>query len=133
MTKAELVEQVAIKTAQTKRSTEQFIEAIFDGIAEAVKKDGRFSYPGFGTWSLRKRKARTIRNPQTHELMQLPASFTIGFRQSKIHNGTVKVDPKEMAQVEAAEAAARERREALEEGDREDRAHVRYEIDEVLG
>jgi DNA-binding protein HU-beta len=48
-----------------------------------VKKDDRFSYPGFGTWSMRSRKARKIRNPQTNEIMKLKASKTIGFRPAK--------------------------------------------------
>ena len=43
------------------------------GQGSTSKKDARFSYPGFGTWSLRSRKARKIRNPQTNEMMK-PAS-----------------------------------------------------------
>ena len=40
-------------------------------------------YPGFGTWSIRTRKARKIRNPQTNEIMKLKATKTIGFRPAK--------------------------------------------------
>lgn len=130
MTKAELVEALAIKCGVTKKHTAEFLETIFEEIAAAVKKEGRFSYPGFGTWTMRKRKARTIRNPQTQELMQLPVSFTMGFRQAKIHNGTVTVEPRKVAKVEAAETAVRARHDALEEADREDRGYVR---DEILG
>ena len=52
-------------------------------VGGAVKKDSRFSYPGFGTWSMRTRKARKIRNPQTNEIMKLKATKTIGFRPAK--------------------------------------------------
>ncbi|MBX7098783.1 MAG: HU family DNA-binding protein [Myxococcaceae bacterium] len=83
MTKAELVEAVAVQTKLTKKSAGEIIEVVFDHIGKAVKKDTRFSYPGFGTWSLRSRKARKVRNPQTNEMMKLKASKTIGFRPAK--------------------------------------------------
>jgi DNA-binding protein HU-beta len=83
MTKAELVEMVSIQTGQTKKATAEFIDVVFQNIGEAVKQNDRFSYPGFGTWALRTRKARKIRNPQTNEIMKLKATRTIGFRPAK--------------------------------------------------
>ena len=83
MTKAELVEVVAAQTRLTKKSAAEIIDIVFSNIGKAVKRDARFSYPGFGTWSVRSRKARKIRNPQTNEMMKLKASKTIGFRPAK--------------------------------------------------
>jgi DNA-binding protein HU-beta len=83
MTKAELVEAVALQTRMTKKDTAKLIDIVFDNIGTAVKKDARFSYPGFGTWSIRSRKARKIRNPSTNEIMKLKAMKTIGFRPAK--------------------------------------------------
>jgi DNA-binding protein HU-beta len=83
MTKAELVEAVSVQTRMTKKAAAEMIDVVFNAIGSAVKKDTRFSYPGFGTWSLRSRKARKIRNPQTNEIMKLKASKTIGFRPAK--------------------------------------------------
>lgn len=83
MTKAELVEAVAAQSKLTKKAAAQVLEVVFSNIGKAVKKDNRFSYPGFGTWSIRTRKARKIRNPQTNEIMKLKASKTIGFRPAK--------------------------------------------------
>ena len=83
MTKAELVEMVAAQSRLTKKNAAEIIEIVFANIGKAVKKDQRFSYPGFGTWSVRSRKARKIRNPQTNEMMKLKASKTIGFRPAK--------------------------------------------------
>ena len=83
MTKAELVEVVAQESKLTKKSAAEIMDIVFDAIGKAVKKDQRFSYPGFGTWSMRSRKARRIRNPQTNEMMKLKASKTIGFRPAK--------------------------------------------------
>ena len=83
MTKAELVEVVAAQAQLTKKQAAEVMEIVFDNIGKAVRKDARFSYPGFGTWSLRSRKARKIRNPQTNEMMKLKASRTVGFRAAK--------------------------------------------------
>ena len=83
MTKAELVELVAQQTRLTKKAAAEMMDVVFNNIGKAVKRDERFSYPGFGTWSLRSRKARRIRNPQTNEMMKLKASKTIGFRPAK--------------------------------------------------
>ncbi|MDY7229248.1 HU family DNA-binding protein [Hyalangium rubrum] len=83
MTKAELVEVVAAQSKLTKKSAAELLDIVFSNIGKAVKKDARFSYPGFGTWSVRSRKARKIRNPQTNEMMKLKASKTIGFRPAK--------------------------------------------------
>jgi DNA-binding protein HU-beta len=83
VTKAELVQAVAMQTRLTKKSAADILDVIFSNIGSAVKRDERFSYPGFGTWSLRTRKARKIRNPQTNELMKLKATKTIGFRPAK--------------------------------------------------
>ena len=83
MTKAELVEAVSVETKLTKKAASEIIDVVFSNIGKAVKKDDRFSYPGFGTWSMRSRKARKIRNPQTNEMMKLKASKTVGFRPAK--------------------------------------------------
>ena len=83
MTKAELVEAVAVQSRLTKKAAGEFMDIVFASIGKAVKLDGRFCYPGFGTWSVRTRKARKIRNPQTNQLMKLKATKTIGFRPAK--------------------------------------------------
>jgi DNA-binding protein HU-beta len=78
-----LVESVAAQTRMTKKAAAEMMDVVFNTIGEAVKKDARFSYPGFGTWSLRTRKERHIRNPSTNEIMKLKSMTTIGFRPAK--------------------------------------------------
>ena len=83
MTKAQLVERIAAQSRMTKKSASEILDKVFESIGSAVKADARFSYPGFGTWLLRERKARHVRNPQTNELMKREASRTVGFRAAK--------------------------------------------------
>jgi DNA-binding protein HU-beta len=80
MTKAELIETVARATRLEKKTAARAIELTFDHIARAIRKDKRFWVPGFGTFSVRRRKARAGFNPRTNLPMVIPAARTIGFR-----------------------------------------------------
>ncbi len=83
MTKNELIGAVAksVKdSALSKRLTNDVLNATFDVIGKSIKKEKRFAYPGFGTFTVRSRKARTGRNPQTGEEINIKASKTVGFK-----------------------------------------------------
>jgi len=82
MTKAELVHVVAGK-GLTKKASAELVDVLFETIGKAIKKEKRFSYPGFGTWTVRERKPRMGRNPQTGEAIKIKASKTVGFKPSK--------------------------------------------------
>ena len=82
MTKAELIDHV--RTTKdvnlTKKSTEAIVNALFEAVKVAIKREKRFSYPGFGTFSVRQRKQRMGRNPRTGEPIKIKASKTVGFK-----------------------------------------------------
>ncbi len=81
MTKRELCEAVAAcEIGITRRAAGELLDAVFASIARAIRRDGRFSYPGFGTWTIRARKARRGRDPRTGAEMRIGASRTVGFR-----------------------------------------------------
>ena len=83
MTKDQLIESVK-KSCNgddiSKRLTGDMLDAAFESIQKAIKKNKRFSYPGFGTFLVRNRKARKGRNPQTGADIQIKASKTVGFK-----------------------------------------------------
>jgi DNA-binding protein HU-beta len=85
MTKAELIEKLYAKYNGdvTKRTVTELVDGVFEHAAFTIKKEGRFSYPGFGTFVVRKRKARKGRNPQTGEVIKIKASKSVGFRAAK--------------------------------------------------
>jgi DNA-binding protein HU-beta len=84
MTKAELINHVADTKGLdvTKKAVETILDLAFAELEKAVRKDRRFSYPGFGTWSIRTRRARMGVNPQTKKPIRIPASKTVGFKPS---------------------------------------------------
>jgi len=92
MTKDELivtVMKVCKENGLTKRLTTDILNNTLTELGKALKKDKRFSYPGFGTFTVRKRKARTGRNPQTGEAIKINASKTVGFKPSPKFKGSL--------------------------------------------
>ena len=85
MNKGELTEKVqkALGGDTSKSAAEKAVGAVIDAIAAGVKKDGNVQLIGFGTFEVRKRKARMGRNPKTGESMKIAASKTVGFKPSK--------------------------------------------------
>lgn len=80
MTKAELIEIVAKAARQPKKRVGDTLDIAFEQIARAIRKDKRFWVPGFGTFTVRRRRARAGYNPRTNSPMTIPAARTVGFR-----------------------------------------------------
>ncbi|MBU0552464.1 HU family DNA-binding protein [Myxococcota bacterium] len=90
MTKNELINEVygAIEGAVDRYTISDVIDQTFDTIvtmlqeeaADAEDKAGKFLYPGFGTFALKERAARTGRNPKTGEELEIAASNVITFK-----------------------------------------------------
>jgi DNA-binding protein HU-beta len=80
MTKSEIIEAIADEMDQPKRVVARTIELTFDHIARAIRKDKRFAMPDFGTFTVRRRRARKGFNPYTNSHITIPAARTVGFR-----------------------------------------------------
>lgn len=85
MNKAELVEWIAENggVADSKAAAERALIAVLEGIEKGLKKDGQVQLIGFGSFNVKKRKARPGRNPRTGEKIKIKASKTVGFRPGK--------------------------------------------------
>ncbi len=103
MTKQEFVEKVqkAAGVDQSKAAATAVIEAVFDSIAEVVKKEQQFRWHGFGTFESRKRAARKGHNPQTGESIKIKASTTVAFRPATALKETVAKRSRAKAQPKA--------------------------------
>lgn len=80
MSKGEFITKIADENGITKTKATEIIDGVFRAMTVGVKKEGSFSYPGFGTFNLKKRKARMGRNPQTGEALKIAASKTVSFK-----------------------------------------------------
>jgi len=89
MNKTELIYLVASKTELSKKDSTKAVDAVFNVIAEALKKGEKVQLIGFGNFEVRERAARTGRNPQTGEEIQIPASKIPAFKPGKALKDTV--------------------------------------------
>ena len=86
MNKAELIDLIMADKKSgfdSKAAAERAVNAVVDGIRGGVLKDKKVQIVGFGTFTVRNRKARTGRNPQTGQEIQIKASKTVGFKPGK--------------------------------------------------
>ena len=66
MTKAELIDTIARSTDLPKKQVAATLDLAFEQIARSIRKDKRFWVPGFGTFSVRRRK-RSRRLQSSHQ------------------------------------------------------------------
>jgi integration host factor subunit beta len=85
MTKADLVEKVAQQVNLTKKDTEVVVDTIFDSISQALaaESDSKVELRGFGSFRVRRRRARQGRNPQTGHPVEVPAKRVPYFKPGK--------------------------------------------------
>jgi DNA-binding protein HU-beta len=83
LNKQELVIRVAAKAETTKAVADRVSDAVFDAISEALSQSEKVALVGFGTFEVRDRAARTGRNPQTGEEIQIAATRVPAFTASK--------------------------------------------------
>lgn len=80
MSKTELVEMIAKKAGLTKVDANKAFDATVEAITAGLKKEGKVSIVGFGTFSAKKRKARDGINPMTKEPIKIPAKVVASFK-----------------------------------------------------
>ncbi|HOZ89055.1 MAG TPA: HU family DNA-binding protein [Bacilli bacterium] len=80
MGKQELVEFVAAKTGMTKADAGRALDATIEGITAGLKKEHKVALVGFGTFSSKKRAARTGINPLTKQPLKIAAKNVASFK-----------------------------------------------------
>ena len=80
MTKNELVEFIAAKAGLTKADANRALEATLEGIQTGLKKEGKVTLVGFGTFSAKKRAAREGINPLTKQPLKIAAKTVASFK-----------------------------------------------------
>ena len=83
MNKTELVSSVAEIAGVSKKDTEQVLNAFFSTVQETLKQNDKVQIPGFGSFEVRERAARTGRNPLTGETIEIAAAKAPAFKPGK--------------------------------------------------
>ena len=80
MNKTELIDAMAADAGISKAAAKKALESFLDSAGGTLKKGGRVSLVGFGSWSVSKRAARDGRNPQTGATIKIAAKNVVKFK-----------------------------------------------------
>ena len=83
MNKTDLINSVAEQTGLAKGDATKAVESVITAVTNALRGGDQVALVGFGTFSVRDRKARVGRNPRTGETIQIPASRNPVFKAGK--------------------------------------------------
>ena len=83
MNKGELVSAISEQTGLSKKDSEAALNSFINIVSEELENNEKVQLVGFGTFEVRERAARTGRNPQTKEEIQIPASKAPAFKAGK--------------------------------------------------
>ncbi len=89
MNKAQLIDAIAAEAKITKADAKKALDAFVKTTGNALKKGGRVSLVGFGSFPVIKRSARTGRNPQTGKPINIPAKKVVKFKPGSDLNSKV--------------------------------------------
>ena len=89
MNKSELIESMASDAGISKAAAKKALDSMTGSVEKALKKGGRVSLVGFGSWSVTKRAARDGRNPQTGKKIRISAKNVVKFRPGAELKGSV--------------------------------------------
>ena len=80
MNKTELIAAVAEAAELSKKDADSAVNATIDSIIDAVANGDKVQLIGFGTFEPRQRSEKTGRNPQTKEVITIPATTIPAFK-----------------------------------------------------
>ena len=84
MTKADIVEDIALKTGLTKKEVGETVDLFLDKVGDLLVQGKHLEIRGFGTFKVKERKARMARNPRTGDAVPVPARKVPVFKVSKM-------------------------------------------------
>ncbi|MAG54634.1 MAG: DNA-binding protein HU [Halomonas sp.] len=83
MNKSELIEAIAVSADIPKAAATRALDAMVESVTDSLKKGESVSLVGFGTFAIKERAARTGRNPQTGQPIEISAAKVPSFKAGK--------------------------------------------------
>jgi integration host factor subunit beta len=85
MIRSELIQKIAEENPHLyQRDVERIVNTIFEEIIDAMARGDRVELRGFGAFSVKKRDARTGRNPRTGESVDVEQKYVPFFKTGKL-------------------------------------------------
>lgn len=82
MTRQALIDAIRVATGEvhSRKLIAEVVDQAMGCVSRSLAEDGRFAWPGFGSFKVRTRSARPGRNPRTGAPLVIPAGHSITFR-----------------------------------------------------
>ncbi|MAN35893.1 MAG: integration host factor subunit beta [Candidatus Marinimicrobia bacterium] len=84
MTKIEIIKKISVETGFTNVEVELFLDSFINSVKSSLSKGDRVDIRGFGSFLIKKRRARKARNPLTNQIVDLDERYIPFFKVSKI-------------------------------------------------
>ena len=84
MTKIEIIKKISVETGFTNVEVELFLDSFINSVKSSLSKGDRVDIRGFGSFLIKKRRARKARNPLTDQIVNLDERYIPFFKVSKI-------------------------------------------------
>ncbi len=84
LTKADIVERVYNKIGFSKKEASDLVELVFSTLKNSLNEGEKVKISGFGNFTVKEKKARTGRNPQTGDQITISARRVLTFKPSQI-------------------------------------------------
>lgn len=83
MNKSELIDAIAASADIPKAQAGRALDAVIETVTNALQKSDQVVLVGFGTFAVKERSARSGRNPQTGQAIEIPAAKIPTFKPGK--------------------------------------------------
>jgi integration host factor subunit alpha len=89
MTKADLIENVYLKTGFSKKESAEIVETVFDLIKSTLENGEKIKIAGFGNFVVKEKATRRGRNPQTGEEIEISSRRILTFKPSQVLKSSI--------------------------------------------
>ncbi len=83
MLKKNVVDEISSELSMQKQDVRLAVDIILETMGNALVEGRRIELRGYGSFSVRTRKARLTKNPRTGKMMDIPERKTLHFTMSK--------------------------------------------------
>ena len=89
MTKADLIENVYLKTGFSKKESAEIVETVFDLIKNNLEQGEKIKIAGFGNFVVKDKSTRRGRNPQTGDEIEITSRRILTFKPSQVLKSSI--------------------------------------------
>lgn len=92
MTKADLIENVYLKTGFSKKESAEIVEMVFDLMKTTLEQGEKIKIAGFGNFVVKDKATRRGRNPQTGDEIEISSRRILTFKPSQVLKSAINGD-----------------------------------------